>query len=54
MLGFGCIILLGIGEAAVFSGGFGLYIFAGMPLLLIRTDDFEYPNISLEAYQGEV
>ena len=53
MVGFSCILLLGIGEAAVFSGGFGLYIFAGMPLLLIREDDFDYPEISIEPYKEE-
>ena len=31
---FGCGLLLGIGEAAVFSGGLGIYLFAGMFLLL--------------------
>ena len=34
ILGFACAIILGIGEAALFSGGLGLYIFAGSFLLL--------------------
>ncbi len=39
MVGFSCVILLGMGEAAVFSGGFGLNYFAGLPLLLIGSDE---------------
>jgi hypothetical protein len=34
ILGFACTIILGIGEAALFSGGLGLYIFGGAFLLL--------------------
>lgn len=34
MLGFACTIMLGMGEAALFSGGLGIYVFAGMFLLL--------------------
>ena len=34
MLAFACAIILGIGEAALFSGGLGLYIFVGSLLLL--------------------
>lgn len=34
MLGFACAIILGIGEAALFSGGLGLYVFAGSFLML--------------------
>lgn len=34
ILGFSCAIILGIGEAALFSGGLSLYIFAGAFLLL--------------------
>lgn len=34
ILGFACSVLLGVGEAAVFSGGLGLYIMAGASLLL--------------------
>ncbi len=34
MLGFICAIVLGIGEAALFSGGLGIYIFMGVLLLL--------------------
>lgn len=34
ILGFACAIILGIGEAALFSGGLGLYVFAGAFLLL--------------------
>lgn len=32
--GFACTLMLGMGEAAVFSGGLGIYIFAGTFLLL--------------------
>lgn len=38
ILGFACAILLGMGEAAVFSGGLGIYIFAGMFLLLANQE----------------
>lgn len=38
ILGFACAILLGMGEAAVFSGGLGLYIFAGLFLLLANQE----------------
>lgn len=34
ILGFVCVIILGIGEAALFSGGLSFYIFAGAFLLL--------------------
>lgn len=33
LIGFICVILLGSGEAAVFSGGLGIYIYAGIFLL---------------------
>lgn len=35
-LGFVCVLLLGIGEAALFSGGLGIYILAGMYLLYLK------------------
>lgn len=34
LLGFACCLLLGMGESALFSGGLGIYIFAGAFLLL--------------------
>ena len=34
LIGFACVVLLGIGEAAVFSGGLGIYLFAGVFLLI--------------------
>lgn len=34
ILGFACVILLGMGEAALFSGGLGVYVFAGAFLML--------------------
>lgn len=36
ILGFACAIILGIGEAALFSGGLSLYVFVGSFLLLSR------------------
>ena len=42
ILGFACAIMLGIGEAAVFSGGLGLYIFVGTFLLL---SNLEKPTV---------
>ncbi len=41
MLGFCCTVLLGIGEAAVFAGGMGIYILAGSFLLLGNAADPE-------------
>jgi hypothetical protein len=41
MLAFCCAILLGIGEAAVFAGGMGIYIFVGTFLLLANMEDEE-------------
>lgn len=34
ILSFSCAIMLGIGEAALFSGGLGIYVFVGLFLLL--------------------
>ena len=34
MLAFACAIMLGLGEAALFAGGLGIYIFAGIFLML--------------------
>lgn len=39
MLAFCCAILLGIGEAAVFAGGMGIYIFVGTFLLMANMED---------------
>ena len=39
ILGFACMITLGMGEAAVFSGGLGVYIVAGACLLLAGRKD---------------
>jgi hypothetical protein len=39
IMGFSCAILLGMGEAAVFSGGLGIYIFAGTFMLLANRKD---------------
>ena len=33
-IGFTCEIILGVGEAAIFSGGLGVYLYAGTFLLL--------------------
>lgn len=41
ILGFAGALLLGIGEAAVFSGGLGIYIFAGSFLLLAKGEQDE-------------
>ena len=38
ILGFASVLMLGIGEAALFSGGLGIYVFAGTLLLLARCD----------------
>lgn len=34
ILGFACSIMLGIGEAALFSGGIGIYVFIGAFLMM--------------------
>lgn len=39
ILSFACMITMGMGEAAVFSGGLGIYIFAGASLLLANRKD---------------
>ncbi len=39
LVGFICVILLGIGEAAVFSGGIGVYLFAGVFLVWTKNAD---------------
>lgn len=39
ILGFACAIMLGIGEAALFSGGLGIYIFVGLFLLLSSSEN---------------
>ena len=44
ILSFACSVLLGVGEAAVFSGGLGLYIMAGASLLLANKRDEAVPG----------
>lgn len=39
LLAFGCGLMMGLGEAAVFSGGLGIYIFVGMFLLLANEEE---------------
>lgn len=41
ILAFCCAILLGLGEAAIFSGGMGIYIFVGSFLLLANREQTE-------------
>ena len=41
ILGFVCAILLGIGEAALFSGGLGIYVFIGTFLMLANYEKQE-------------
>lgn len=38
---FSCVIFLGIGEAALFAGSFGVYVFAALPLLCVRVNSAE-------------
>jgi hypothetical protein len=38
IMAFCCALLLGMGEAAVFAGGMGIYIFAGSFLLLANAE----------------
>ena len=38
LVGFICTVFLGIGEAAMFSGGLGVYLFAGVFLLIHETN----------------
>lgn len=45
-IGFICAIVLGVGEAAIFSGGLGVYLYAGA-FLLLRNDC--QPETDLEA-----
>jgi hypothetical protein len=44
ILSFACSVLLGVGEAAMFSGGLGLYIMAGASLLLANKQDETLPD----------
>lgn len=44
MLGFACSIMLGIGEAALFSGGLAIYVFIGAFLLLANADRSALPK----------
>lgn len=41
ILGFACLILLGIGEAALFSGGLGIYVLVGSFLLMVDKESDE-------------
>ena len=41
-IGFICEIILGVGEAAIFSGGLGVYLYAGTFLLL---RNFSQPDV---------
>lgn len=41
MLAFACAVMLGIGEAALFSGGLGIYVFIGAFLLLANAKEEE-------------
>lgn len=40
-MGFGAMVLSGLGEAMLFSGGMGVYLFAGIMLLLANYDEKE-------------
>lgn len=44
LIGFICAILLGSGEAALFSGGLGIYIYAGVFLLNFDCETTEVPE----------
>ncbi len=48
MLGFACAIIMGMGEAALFSGGLGLYILVGGFLLLANRDAYVEPLVELK------
>lgn len=39
ILSFSCAIMLGVGEAALFSGGLGIYVFVGLFLMLSNRDN---------------
>lgn len=41
LVGFVCVLLLGMGESALFSGGLSFYIFAGLFLILARSGEEE-------------
>lgn len=41
VVGFACAILLGMGEAALFSGGLGLYVFVGSFLLMANHTEMD-------------
>ena len=44
ILGFACAVMLGIGEAALFSGGLGIYVFVATFLLLSNATEAEQPK----------
>ena len=44
--GFACALLLGIGEAAIFSGGLGIYILAGTFLILANGEETKHPGVA--------
>lgn len=41
LVGFVCVLLLGMGESALFSGGLSFYIFAGLLMILARSGEEE-------------
>lgn len=45
ILGFACVIMLGMGEAALFSGGLGIYVFAGIFLMMSEKKDTNQRNL---------
>ena len=58
ILGFACAIMLGIGEAALFSGGIGVHILIGTLLLLANRSDqaaevLSVPEIPAAADAGD-
>lgn len=52
LIGFLCVIFLGLGEAAMFSGGLGIYLFAGVFLLVQKTDPELVPKLSPTRQEG--
>lgn len=53
LIGFICTILLGSGEAAVFSGGLGIYLYAGIFLLNFDRETPEVPETVPSASEEE-
>jgi|GEM_PF-878999 len=48
LIGFICVLFLGMGEAAVFSGGMGIYLFAGVFLIVKK------PNLAINACNMQI